>query len=129
MKSSLELHDSRVSNIDARDGAVTVHFSHAYIHKSAGTPGRDRGSGWSQEAQLVLFRVESVPVMPSVPNTISEGYLEVGGIRHQLIPLPFSRKVRATVALVFVDGTTLKIIGERPFVELLGKPTFLEDVP
>lgn len=129
MRSGLELHDSRVSQLEVSDGVATVHFSHAYIHKSAGTPGRDRGTGWSQEGRLVLSEVEALGSMPYLPNTISEGFLEVGGIRHQVIPLPFRRKVGARLSLVFVDGTELEIVGSKPFVELRGAPIYLEDFP
>ena len=62
-----------------------------------------------------------------MPNAIDEGYLEVGGIRHEMIPLPFSRKVAARLYLVFADSFPVEIIGKRPFVELLGTPIFLED--
>ncbi len=129
MRSALELYDSRVNHVDLADGVASVHFSHAYIHKSAGTPGKDRGTGWSQEAWLILSEVESLGLLPPLPNMISEGYLEVGGIRHQLIPLPFRRKVGARLALVFVDGTELEIIGNKPFIELGGTPIFLEEFP
>jgi hypothetical protein len=129
LRSGLELHDSRVSGVDVSDGVATVHFSHAYIHKSAGTPGRDRGTGWSQEAWLVLSEVENLGSMPHLPNTIAEGFLEVGGIEHQVIPLPFRRKVGARLSLVFVDGTQLEIVGNKPFVELQGAPIYLEDFP
>jgi hypothetical protein len=118
-----------VSQIDLVDGVASVHFSHAYIHKSTGTPGRDRGTGWSQEALLILSEVESLGSMPRLPNMISEGFLEVGGIKHQLIPLPFRRKVSARLSLVFVDGTELEIIGNRPLVELCGAPRYLEEFP
>lgn len=128
MRSGLELHDSRVSQIEVTDGVATVYFSHAYIHKSQGTPGRDRGTGWSQEAQLVLSGVEGPGPMPSLPNTISEGFLEVGGIRHEIIPLPFKRKVGARLYLVFADGSDMAIVGERPFIELGGRPIYLEDI-
>lgn len=129
LRSGLELHDSRVSQIELSDGAATIFFSHAYIHKSRGTPGRDRGTGWSQEARLVLSEAETPQSLPSLPNTISEGVLEVGGIRHEVIPLPFKRKVGARLYLVFVDGVEMEIIGNRPFVELLGTPIYLEDFP
>ncbi len=128
MRSGLELSDSRVSQLDVSDGVATVHFSHAYIHKSAGTPGRDRGTGWSQEGRLVLSEVH-LESLPHLPNTISEGFLEVGGIKHQVIPLPFRRKVGARLSLVFVDGTELTIVGSKPFVELRGTPIYLEDFP
>lgn len=118
-----------MGQVDFSGGVASVHFSHAYIHKSAGTPGRDRGTGWSQEAVLILSEVETFGPMPPLPNTISEGFLEVGGIKHQLIPLPFRRKVGARLCLVFVDGTELEIIGNRPFIELRGAPIYLEEFP
>lgn len=127
MRSGLELHDSRVSQIEVLDGVATIYFPHAYIHKSKGTPGKDRGTGWSQEAQLVLSGVGALGRLPSLPNTISEGFLEIGGIRHEVIPLPFKRKVSARLYLVFADGIDIEIIGERPFIELGGTPIYLED--
>jgi len=129
VKAALELLDSRLDQIDLVDGGAIIHFSHAYIHKSAGTPGKDPGTGWSQEAQLVLASVSGSRVLPALPNTISDGYLEVGGIRHELIPLPFSRRGKAILSLVFVDGSQFEISGERPVVELSGTAKFLENVP
>ena len=79
MRSGLELHDSRVSHIEWVDGDAVIHFSHAYIHKSKGSPGKDTGTGWSQEAQLIMQGASSLAPSPPLPNTISEGYLEVGG--------------------------------------------------
>jgi len=127
MRSGLELHDSRVSHIERVGGDAVIHFSHAYIHKSKGSPGKDTGTGWSQEAQLIMQGASSLAPSPPLPNTISEGYLEVGGIKHQLIPLPFKRKVGAKLNLVFVDGGHLEIVGDKPFVELFGAPIYLED--
>ena len=106
---------------------AAICFSLAYIHKSKGSPGRDPGTTWSQEARLVLSEVDVTGPLPSLPNAIDEGFLEVGAIRHELIPLPFVRKVDATLYLVFADGAQLEIIGKRPVVELLGTPVFLED--
>ena len=116
-----------MSSIELSDGVAMIHFSHAYIHKSKGTPGRDRGTGWSQEARLVLYDAETSGPSPRFPNTISEGFLEVGGIRHELIPLPFKRKIGARLYLQFVDGVQTEILGNRPFIELLGTPIYLED--
>ena len=127
VKSGLELYDSRVSHIEVLDGVATIYFSHAYIHKSKGTPGKDRGTGWSQEAQLVLSGVGALGRLPSLPNTILEGFLEIGGIRHEIIPLPFKRKVSAKLYLLFADGTDVEIIGEKPFIEVGGRPIYLED--
>lgn len=127
MKGGLELHDSRVSHIELADGVAMIWFSHAYVHKSKGTPGRDRGTAWSQEARLVLAEARIWTPVPLLPNTIADGFLEVGGIRHEVIPLPFKRKVGARVHLAFVDGVELELSGRRPFIELSGKPLYLED--
>jgi hypothetical protein len=128
MRSGLELHDSRVSHVEWVGGDAVIHFSHAYIHKSKGSPGKDSGTGWSQEAQLIMQGASSEAPLPPLPNTISEGYLEVGGIKHALIPLPFKRRVGAQLCLVFVDGTQVRIVGDKPFVELFGAPIYLEDI-
>ena len=119
MRSGLELYDSRVSRIDLVDGVATIHFSHACIYKS--------NAAWSREAELVLLDATMPGPLPPLPNTISAGFLEVGGIRHELIPLPFKRKVAARLYLQFVDGTETEIIGEKPILLLLSRPIHLED--
>ena len=120
--------DSRIDQVSTSGADAFVHFSHAYIHKSSGRPGRDPGTGWSQEALLVIFNATIVPPGPSLPNTISDGFLAVGGIKHTLLPLPFKRKVDVQLALVFTDGTRLDITGHGAVVELLGKGIFLEEL-
>jgi hypothetical protein len=130
LSSGLELYDSRVSQIELLDGVAAIYFSHAYIHKSKGTPGRSGGTGWSQAARLILSDVKDQQSLQlSLPSTIAEGYLEVGGIRHEIIPLPFKRKVGAKLYLSFSEGGELELVGSRPYIELLGAPIFLEDYP
>jgi len=60
---------------------------------------------------------------------MSEGFLEVGSIKHELIPLPFRRKVGARLSLTFVDGGEFEIAGDKPYIELHGVPIYLEDFP
>ena len=127
MSDALELHDSRVGRIEWVEGAALIYFSHAYIHKSKGRPGRDPSTLWSQEAELILWQATAAGPLPPLPNTIDEGFLEVGGIRHELIPLPFKRKVAARLCLQFADGAAIEIIGTRPMLALLGTPIYLED--
>jgi len=127
MSSALELYDSRVSQITFVNGSAVIHFSHAYIHKSKGTPGRKPGTGWSQEAELVMGDAMLADPLPPLPNTIAEGFLEVGGVKHELIPIPFKRKVAARLHLTFTDGTGIEIVGQKPILELLGKAIYLED--
>jgi len=127
MSDVLELADSRVSHVEWLGSVVRVHFSQAYLHKSTGRPGQDPSTAWSQEAELVMLEAAASGPLPPLPSTIAEGFLEVGGIRHALIPLPFRRKVGARLCLQFADGSTTEISGKRPFIELLGTPIFLGD--
>ena len=126
MSQVLELHDSRVSHIDWLGDTALTHFSLAYLHRSSGNPGRAPSTLWSQEAELAMEEATAAGAMSALPNTIAEGYLEVRGIRHELIPLPFRRKVGARLYLQFADGAEIEISGTRPAIELLGTPTFLE---
>lgn len=128
MSNGLELHDSRISRIEWVDEVAKIFFSQAYIHKSKGSPGRDPSTVWSQEAVLVMWQAAASGPMPALPKAISEGFLEVGGIRHELIPLPFRRKVGARLYLQFADREEIEIVGKRPQIELLGSPIFLEDM-
>jgi len=127
MSSALELYDSRVSQITFVNGSAVIHFSHAYIHKSKRMPGRKPGTGWSQEAELIMEDAALADPLPPLPNTIAEGFLEVGGVKHELIPIPFKRKVAARLHLTFADGAKIEITGQKPFLELLGKAIYLED--
>lgn len=126
MGSELELYDARVSYIRFAEGGAELHFSYAYIHKSVGVPGRETGNGWSQEAVLLLDSAQALEPMPPLPNVIVDGYLEVGGVRHELLPLPFERAGPCLLHLEFVDGTGLELRGDNPRIVLLGEKVFLE---
>ena len=128
MRTALELYESRISAIELIEGGARIRFSHAYIHKSKGTPGMDPGTGWSQEADLLLLEAILLSPLPPLPNTIADGSLEVGGVKLALLPLPFRRRTSAVLALEFVDGSKISIAGNKPWVELFGTPIFIEDV-
>jgi hypothetical protein len=128
MKNALELYESRVSGVEFAGGTAAVYFSHAYIHKSTGTAAQGKGTAWSQEAVLTFSEATATGPLPRLPGTITEGFLEVGGVRHEVLPLPFKRKVAARLHLVFSDGAALEITGMRPLIELVGKPIYLEDL-
>jgi hypothetical protein len=59
---AIEIHDSTLDAISARDGTVVLHFPCVYIHESIRTPGVDEGSGWVQEA---ILRISNAAVIKS----------------------------------------------------------------
>jgi len=131
MSTALELSGARVDRIEITDDAAVVHFPHVYVHrsrgKSRGRPGRGHGSGWSQEAILTLRAPVSADNLPPLPDTVADGWLEVGGIRHEMIPLPFRRKVPGRLFLALDGGARVDITGHAPLLELVGAPKFLQD--
>jgi hypothetical protein len=123
----MELHESRISDIRVVDGRVWIHFSVAYIRKTKGRPMGETDSIWGQEAELVVDDAVMSSPLPALPNTIAEGFLEVGGVKHEMIPLPFKRRAGAILCLTFADGSELEVAGMRPILELYGQPIALGD--
>src|SRR4051794_2481461 len=109
MSSAMELYNSRVTQITLAADRVSIYFSVVYVHKSKGRPGRDAGSVWTQEAELTMDNAVLSTPSPLLPNTIAEGFLEVGGVKHELLPLPFKRRTEAKLCMRFTDDTEFEI--------------------
>lgn len=127
MSKALELFESRVSQVTSDHGSVTVHFPYAYIHKARGLPGRDPGSGWGQEVELLLEDATIQTRATALPSMIDEGYFEVDGERYEVIPLPLGEHVTAHLHLLFSDGGELDVEGKNPVIKLIGRAIPLED--
>jgi hypothetical protein len=107
MNSKIEIHDSRVAGICKCDGTVTVHFVPAYLHKSEGRPAYDSGTGWVQEAWII-----------------------VDGERHNnLIPVPFETGKFTELRLICDSVHTVTVKGRAVRLELAGEPRFVEEFP
>jgi hypothetical protein len=123
MSRVLELQDSRVDYLEWSNGVANLHFSVVYVRAS----GRHSGSACAEEAELHMRAATLAGPCPPLPNRVAEGFLEVGGIRHELVPLPFKRRAPASLHLQFVDGTELVLTGCAPALVLVGTPIRLED--
>jgi hypothetical protein len=91
MNSEVEIHDSTLASItpDGRD--LVLCLAPAYVHRSAGRPGIDQGSGWLQDIDLVISEavVESSP--SGFPVNLSDGSFSDGEVRwDNSIPLPLA---------------------------------------
>lgn len=126
MGQQLELYDARVSFIREMEGSTEIHFSYAYIHSTVGTPGRDSGRSWTQEAILVLNNATLTTAAPSLPDSIIDGYLKHAGKRIELLPLPFEKSGEWLLHLSLAKGTSLEIQGNDPVIKLEGRKIFLE---
>lgn len=126
MSKGLELYQSRVSRIEREEERITIYFPHAYIYQAKGLPGRDPGTGWSQEVELSLDDA-LLQSATTLPNMVDDGYFEVDGVQYDIIPLPLGEHETGHLHLTFFDGSQLDVAGKYPIIKLIGKAKRLED--
>ena len=130
MNSTIEIHDSRVTEISEHGGMVIVHFQPAYIHKSEGRPAFDSGTGWVQEVRLIFSEASVSGDFPDWPCDIMDGEIILGGERHRnLIPVPLEVFTPTELRLVCDDIHTVTVTGRGVRLELVGEPRYVEDFP
>lgn len=129
MNRALELFESRVDRISTDEDTVRVHFSHGYVHQSRGEPGSDPGTAWSQELAIVLHQARVDGAAAGLADEVVGGWLETGGTRYELIPLPFGVAGGATLRLELRGGGTVRVSGRDVVIQLLDAPIFLEKLP
>src|ERR1700761_5045624 len=74
----IEIHDSILAGVSFSHGEARLHFSSVYIHQSEGVPGRDAGSGWTQEAILRISNARAEGSFLKFPVSLSDGNLQLG---------------------------------------------------
>lgn len=130
MNSEVEIHDSTLTGVtpDGRD--LVLRLAPAYVHRSAGRPGIDQGSGWLQDIDLVISEavVESLP--SEFPVALSDGSFSDGEVRwDNSIPLPLA--VCGTVSLTAVTGRgeILAVRGTGASARTRGDARYVEELP
>ena len=124
---AVELHDSRVSTTTWSGRDLVLSLS-AYLHQSDGRPGQDRGTGWTQDAELRIGTATLV-VTPPGPLVILDGAIDVGErVFDNLLPIPFAHQGPVVVTLNGAEGK-LHAAGVGVTLTLRGNPAFVEDVP
>ena len=127
MNQSIELHDSELSAISCTDNAVVLILTPAYVHRSGGHPGRDRGTGWSQTASLSIFDAEIASTY-HLPASICEGVLRIGGdLYENMIPAEGTFEALIDFRIILSTGQSLAINGRRLVIALHGSPLYVED--
>ena len=131
---AVELHDSEVATIFYFYGAAVLVFSHAYIHQSEGSPGRDAGSGWWQRAELVIQNATEVELPEVWSCEVSDGSLYLDGVEYSnlfpsSLPSHESAKIRLQVRDANGNYSVVEIAGGKAQFTLLGEPQYAEEFP
>lgn len=123
----LELHDSVVGEVRVEKRNLVLDFSRAYVHKSTGRPGIDRGTGWAQRIRLEFVKASLDGVARGLPDRISDGELETGQNRDGGIPIPFDAEDAVRLSLIFQSGNEIQIYGERMILSEMDEAEFVEN--
>src|SRR5262245_15156901 len=130
MNSVVEVHDSTLASIIPAGRDLVLCLAPAYVHRSAGRPGLDQGSGWLQDIDLVISEavVESLP--PALPVNLSEASVSDGQVRwDNTTPLPLAVSGTVSLTAVTCRGEHLAVRGMRASTVTRGEPRYLEEFP
>ena len=128
MNSAIELHDSECLAIEQNSIGAGALVLDAYVHRSNGEPSETPGEGGIQR---VRFSVEAMSVsgrIGTLPATIYNGSLNIGGASLDLIPLPFESAQSCNLRLSLLDGEDFCITGKAVRVTPEGEFRFVEHV-
>ena len=128
MNTTIEIHDSTIAQIVEQNGAVIVHFQPAYLHKSEGRPAFDAGTGWVQEARLILSDASIIGDFPNWPCDLMGGEIVVDGERHDnLVPTPLEVAKPTEMHLVCDSIHAVDIMSRGVKLEWIGEPRYVEE--
>jgi hypothetical protein len=125
---AIEIHDSELESLVVSEGHVVLDFSSAYIHESDGRPAVDAGTGWTQHV-VIRIRADIVTgSLSELPCGLSSGHLTLNGVQpDNLIPIPLSSDAEVELHLTSTFAESVQVHGDHITLELLGKPTYVEE--
>jgi len=125
---AIEFHDSELLFV-RREGPNLRLRLDAYVHVSHGEPGRDSGTGWTQDVDFILRDARVDVPAPAGRLELADGRLRIGDrVLEGLVPLPFEEVGAVKLEL---DGIGGKFCATATSLSLLeaGEARFVEDVP
>ena len=125
---AIEFHDSELLFVRREGPNLRVRVS-AYVHVSDGEPGRDSGTGWTQDVDFILRDALVETAAPAGKLELADGRLRIDDrLLENLVPLPFEDVGAVKLEL---DGIGGKFCATATSLSLLeaGEARFVEDVP
>ena len=127
MNSAIEIHDSTLQRIEVSGDEVVATLD-AYIHRSPGRPGVDRGTGWSQLVQVRFAKGQVSGSVGEVPMKLLDGRLVLSGTTHEnTISIPLDHAGPSRLELESWNERRVTIEGQGVSCQLAGPATYVED--
>ena len=110
------------------NGRIKVSLKPADLHKSAGVPGVDPGTGWVQDIVLVIEGGGIEGQAPEMPCDLSDGDLIVDErTLANVLTLPLDQSGKIMLKLQVMWDGLIGIHGTRIVATLAGEPRYIED--
>ena len=126
MNQALDLHDSTLKEVVIEGSQATVCLSNAIVNKSEGIPGKDIGTCWVQDINIVLegLILENIP--NGIPSDIDFGYFIFNGEKAaNMINLPINVSGEIEIVVETMYGAKLHLKGNKIISEEIGEIKFL----
>ena len=128
LNAAIELHDSTVDSVIQAGQVIRIALRPAYIHRSAGNPGIDPGSGYVQDFILEFDAAHIEAGFGALPADVFDGALLAGNQQFtNVISLPCDIAAPVSLTLFLspdnrracVSGLSVKAVpaGEAVYVE------------
>lgn len=129
MNAAIEIHDSELAAVAVGEHGVIVRFASAYVHRSAGRPGFDVGSGWLQPVEFEFASGVVEGRLPELPCTLDDGRISGGADLRGMIPLPCVVDCPVCFEARNIHGDLLVIRGVALEVRAIGEASYVEEFP
>jgi hypothetical protein len=127
---AMEFHDSTLASATSDVATVTMLLSPAYVHRSSGTAGVDKGTCWLQDVVMVLRGCEPALDFPKLPLALSNARATIGERTYEgVVSVPLSYKGPVSLDLSFENGAQVRLSASEIYIDLAGDPSYLEEFP
>jgi hypothetical protein len=127
LNAAVEIHDSTLERVETSNGDLVV-VIHAYVHRSSGRPGVDRGTGWSQLAHFRFLVGKATGSVGSIPMELLDGRMILSGrTLSNVIPMPLDHVGPSRLELESWNEVKVVIEGGGVTCRLVGPPIYLEE--
>jgi hypothetical protein len=124
---AVEIHDSTLRQIES-GGDDVVAVIDAYVHRSAGHPGVDAGTGWSQSLQLRFFKGKASGSVATIPMELLDGRLVLSGETFSnTIPMPLNHMGPSRIELESWNDARIIIESDGVSGHFVGPPVHVEE--
>ncbi len=126
----IEIHDSKLAGITAKDRDVVLHLEPAYVHQSEGEPGVAKGTGWVQDIDIVISDATVESSISEIPVDLWDGSFSVGDdCRENIIPLPLAVSDAVTLVFITIRDERLVVRGTGALTVPRGDLRYVEEYP